>query len=287
MKNFNYPEWVLVLWAARRLGRAVRWTSERGEDFLSSDQGRDNRTSARLALGPDGAFLGIDVATIADMGAYLSSAGPISSTMPASSAIGGGYAIPAAFLDVRGVFTNTVPIDAYRGAGKPESNYLTERLVDAAARAMGIDPIAIRRRNLVSRFPYRTAMGFTIDGGRFAENLDELTARADLGGFDVRRAASRRHGRLRGLGIASFIETARGQPTEGAAVRFGADGQVEIAVGTQSNGQGHETSSPSSPRTSSACRWSASAMSRPTRESWGSAPAMVAHGRCSWAARRC
>ncbi|MCC7275811.1 MAG: xanthine dehydrogenase family protein molybdopterin-binding subunit, partial [Alphaproteobacteria bacterium] len=242
MKNFNYPEWVLVLWAARRLGQAVRWTAERGEDFLSSTQGRDNHTRARLALGPEGEFLGIAVETIASMGAYLSSAGPISSTVPASTAIGGGYAIPAAFLDVRGVFTNTVPIDAYRGAGKPESNYLTERLVDAAARETGIDPIAIRRRNLVSRFPYRTAMGLTIDGGRFAANLDDLRALGDLAGFAARRAASRQQGRLRGLGIAAFIETARGQPTEGAAVRFTADDRVEIAVGTQSNGQGHETS---------------------------------------------
>ncbi|MGE0714244.1 MAG: xanthine dehydrogenase family protein molybdopterin-binding subunit [Alphaproteobacteria bacterium] len=242
MKNFNYPEWVLVLWAARRFGRPVRWASDRGEDFLSSTQGRDNHTRARLALGPEGEFLGISVETVANMGAYLSSSGPISSTMPASSAIGGGYAIPAAFLDVRGAFTNTVPIDAYRGAGKPESNYLTERLVDAAARELGMDPIAIRRRNLVASFPYRTAMGYTIDGGRFAANLDDLRPLADLDGFAARRAASQERGRLRGLGIAAFIETARGQPTEGAAVRFGDDDRIEISVGTQSNGQGHETS---------------------------------------------
>jgi carbon-monoxide dehydrogenase large subunit len=242
MKNFAYPEWVLVLWAARRLGRRVRWVSERGEDFVSSSQARDNLTRARLALGPDGRFLALEAETIANMGAYLSSAGPISSTLPASTAMGGGYAIPAVFMDVRGVFTNTVPIDAYRGAGKPESNYLIERLVELASRELGFDPLELRRRNLVAEFPHRTAIGITIDGGRFAANLDSAASRAGIAGFAARREEARRRGALRGLGIACFIETSRGQPSEKAAIRFDAEGNPSVIVGTQSNGQGHETS---------------------------------------------
>ena len=140
VKNFLYPEWVLVLWAARRLGRPVKWVAERGEEFVSSAQGRDNRTRARLALDADGRFLALEVDTVANLGAYLSTNGPGSSTNSPASAMGGVYAIPAVFMAVRGVFTNTVPIDAYRGAGKPEANYLIERLVELAARRLGPRP---------------------------------------------------------------------------------------------------------------------------------------------------
>ncbi|MBM0207090.1 xanthine dehydrogenase family protein molybdopterin-binding subunit, partial [Micromonospora sp. STR1s_5] len=155
-KNILYPEWVLVLFATRKLGRPVRWTSERTEDFLSSAQGRDNRTRARLALDEGGKFLALDIETTADMGAYLSALGPVIPTNSASTAMGGVYDVPAVFMDVRGAFTNTVPVDAYRGAGKPEANYIIERLVDAAARKTGISPSELRRRNIVSRFPHRT-----------------------------------------------------------------------------------------------------------------------------------
>lgn len=241
-KNFLYPEWVLVLWAARRLGRPVRWVADRSEDFLSTAHGRDNRTQARLALDADGRFRALDVATIANMGAYLSTGGPGSPTNAASTAMGGLYDIPAIFMRVRGVFTNTVPVDAYRGAGKPEANYLIERLVDAAARQLGFDRLALRRQNLISRFPHRTAMGMLIDGGDFVANLDAAAVHADWAGFTARRAAAAQRGRLRGLGITCYLETSRGAPGEMAAVQMETDGTAVLRVGTQSNGQGHETS---------------------------------------------
>ncbi len=200
VKNFLYPEWVLVLWAARRLGRPVKWVAERGEEFVSSAQGRDNHTRARLALDRDGRFLALDVDTVANLGAYLSTNGPGSSTNSPASAMGGVYDIPAVFMAVRGVFTNTVPIDAYRGAGKPEANYLIERLVDRAARRLALDPVALRRRNLISRFPYRSGLGVTIDCGRFAANLDEMAQRLLTGRLCRRRreaAAARQAARAR------------------------------------------------------------------------------------------
>jgi carbon-monoxide dehydrogenase large subunit len=244
MKNFLYPEWVLVLFAARRLGRPVKWVGERGEDFLSSAQGRDNHTKGRLALDEDGRFLALEAETVANLGAYMSTNGPGSSTNSPSTALGGVYAIPAMFMSVRGAFTNTVPIDAYRGAGKPEANYLTERLVELAGRRLAIDPTELRRRNLIRDFPYRGALGIVIDSGRFAANLDAAAGQAQPVAFAARRAAAASAGKLRGLGIACFLETARGTPNEGAEIRFEADGGVSLLLGTQSNGQGHETSYP-------------------------------------------
>jgi aerobic carbon-monoxide dehydrogenase large subunit len=244
MKNFLYPEWVLVLWAARRFGRPVKWVAERAEEFVSGTQGRDNRTRARLGLDENGRFLALDVSTVANLGAYLSSNGPGSSTNSPATAMGGVYAIPAIFMDVRGVFTNTVPIDAYRGAGKPEANYLIERLIDIAARRLGRDPISLRRQNMIVKFPYRSALGMNIDCGRFADNLDEALSRARDRDYVARHAASAARGRLRGLGAGCFLETARGTPNEGAEIRFDPDGQVSLILGTQSNGQGHETSFP-------------------------------------------
>ncbi len=241
VKNALYPEWVMLLWAARELGRPVRWMSERAEDFVTTAQGRDNVTRARLALDADGHFLALDVDTVANLGAYLSSGGPGSSTNAPANAIGSGYVIPAIFMDVRGVFTNTVPIDAYRGAGKPEVNYMIERLIDEAARRCGFDAIELRRRNLVREFPYRKALGTVIDCGRFADNLDAAIVAADHSGFAVRREASRKRGMLHGVGVTCFMETARGAPNEGAELRFDDDGRVALLVGTQSNGMGHET----------------------------------------------
>src|SRR5579872_6156509 len=197
VKNFLYPEWVLVLWAARRLGQPVRWVAERGEEFVSSAQGRDNRTRGRLALDAEGRFLALEVETVANLGAHLSTNGPGSSTNSPASAMGGVYSIPAVSMRVRGVFTNTVPIDAYRGAGKPEANYLTERLVELAARRLAIDPVELRRRNVIRDFPYRGALGIVIDSGKFAANLDAAAARAA-------RKRAPGDGRLRGVGIASF-----------------------------------------------------------------------------------
>ena len=244
MKNYVYPEYVLVLWAARKLGRPVRWVSERAEDFVSSAHGRDFVARAKLALDKNGRFLALDVRALANMGAYLSTNGPISSTNAAGSAMGGVYNIPAISVEVRGVFTNTQPVDAYRGAGKPEANYLIERLVNLAAVRTGIDAVKLRRRNIIGRFPHRTAMGMTIDGGRFAANLDDAVALADFEGFRKRRRQSKKAGLLRGIGLACFLETARGVPIEFARAAFEADGTVSLAVGTQSNGQGHETAYP-------------------------------------------
>jgi carbon-monoxide dehydrogenase large subunit len=244
MKNYVYPEYVLVLWAARKLGRPVRWVSERAEDFVSSAHGRDFFARSRLALDEHGRFLGLEVRAVANMGAYLSTNGPISSTNAAGSAMGGVYDIPSIFVEVRGAFTNTPPIDAYRGAGKPEANYLIERLVNLASARTGIDAVKLRRRNIVRRFPHRTAMGMKIDGGRFGASLDEAIALADLDGFRKRRRQSVKAGLLRGIGLACFLETSRGTPSEFARVAFEPDGTVSLAVGTQSNGQGHETAYP-------------------------------------------
>ncbi len=241
VKNALYPEWVMQLWAARQLGCPIKWIGERAEDFVTTAQGRDNVMRARLALDAAGSFLALDVYTIANLGAYLSSGGPGSSTNAPANAIGSGYVIPAIFMDVEGVFTNTVPIDAYRGAGKPEVNYMIERLIDEAARRCNFDPADLRRRNLVREFPYRKALGTVIDCGRFADNIDDAIAAADHAGFAARRTTTERQGRLRGIGITCFMETARGAPNEGAEIRFDEDGRVALLVGTQSNGMGHET----------------------------------------------
>jgi aerobic carbon-monoxide dehydrogenase large subunit len=241
VKNALYPEWVMQLWAARALGRPIKWISERAEDFISTAQGRDNVTRARLGLDADGRFVALDVSTIANLGAYLSSGGPGSSTNAPANAMGSGYVIPAIFMDVRGAFTNTVPIDAYRGAGKPEVNYMIERLIDEAARRCGFDAIDLRRRNLVADFPYCKALGTVIDCGRFAANLDDGVTAADHAGFAARRDTAKARGKLRGIGVTCFMETARGAPNEGAEIRFDDDGRVALHVGTQSNGMGHET----------------------------------------------
>ncbi len=240
-KNFLYPEWILLLWAARKLGRPVRWEADRAEEFVSSAQGRDIAAKARLGLAQDGRFLALDIEMVANHGAYLSGNGPGAAAVAASTAHGGVYDIPAIAADVRGAFTNTVPVDAYRGAGKPEANYITERCIEAAARQFGFDPAELRRKNLIVSFPHKTAMGLTIDSGGFVDNLDRAVAKADVAGFDARRAEAKARGKLLGLGIACFLETSRGAPNEGAEVRFETGGHVTVAVGTESNGQGHET----------------------------------------------
>jgi carbon-monoxide dehydrogenase large subunit len=240
-KNFLYPEWVLLLWAARKLGKPVRWTAERGEDFLGCAQGRDVACKARLALDASGRFLAYHVSMTANLGAYLSGNGPGSVAVAAMTAQGGVYDIPLVHAEGRGAFTNTVPVDAYRGAGKPEANYLIERAIEAAARKLGRDPADLRRQNLIRSYPYRTALGIAIDSGDFLGNLEQAVRRAETQAFEARRAEAKARGKLRGLGVACFLETSRGAPNEGAEVRFHADGNVTVAVGTESNGQGHET----------------------------------------------
>ncbi len=244
MKNFVYPEWVLVLWLARKLRRPVRWIGERTEDFVSSTHGRDYTAEARLALDEAGRFLALEVRAAANMGAYLSTNGPLSPTSAAASAMGGVYSIPSILLEVRGAFTNTPPLDAYRGAGKPEANYIIERLIDIAARQTGLDAVELRRRNVVSSFPHVTAMGMKIEDGRFGANLDDAVDAADHTGYPARRRDSEARGMLRGRSVCCFLETARGAPNEVARVAFQGDGTVLLSVGTQSNGQGHETAYP-------------------------------------------
>jgi aerobic carbon-monoxide dehydrogenase large subunit len=244
IKNCLYPEWVMLLWSARHLGRPVKWVEDRAEDFVSTAQGRDNVSRGRLALDANGGFLALDVSTVAGLGAYMSGGGPGSSTNAPAAAMGGGYVIPAIFMDVRGIFTNTAPIDAYRGAGKPEANYLIERLIDKAAHQCGFDSIDLRRRNSIASFPYQKALGTVIDCGRFAANIDDVLPLAGHASFPSRRATSQKNGLLRGIGVACFLETARGAPNEGAEIRFAGDDTVTLLVGTQSNGQGHETAYP-------------------------------------------
>jgi aerobic carbon-monoxide dehydrogenase large subunit len=239
MKNVLYPEWVLVLWAARRLGRPVKWIADRSEDFVASTHGRDSVIRARMALDRDGRFLALETAVLANMGAYVSTVAPVVPTMAMASAMGGVYDIPLIAFQTRGVFTNTTPVDAYRGAGKPEANYLIERCIDIAATELGIDALELRRKNILRRFPYRSAMGLSVEQGSFAHAIDHAVAAAT--GFDARRKISRARGRLRGLGYACFLETARGQPNEVAEVLLSEDGAIDLKVGTHSNGQGHET----------------------------------------------
>ena len=240
-KNYLYPEWPLLILAARRTGRPVHWAAQRSEEIAAGAHGRDFRARARLALDDSGRFRALDVRAVANLGGGLSSSGPHSSTLAPATALGGVYAIPHVYLETRGAFTNCAPIDAYRGAGKPEANYIVERLVDKAARELGTDPAELRQRNVIRSFPYRTSLGQTIDTGDFAANIEGAMLRADREGFARRRADSERAGRLRGFGIACFLETSRGPDREGAEVRVGADGTVEVRLGTDSTGQGHET----------------------------------------------
>lgn len=241
LKNFVYPEWALLLWAAWRHGRPVKWVAARGEDFIGAAHGRDSRVKARLALDADGNFLALDGEITGNMGAYLSGGGPGVASRAFMTAIGGIYRIPAVHFRAVGVFTNTQCVDAYRGAGKPEANFITERLIEVAARRLGFDPVELRLRNAIDSFPYETALGQSIDCGRMRANIEDAVRHADRTGFAERRAATERTGKLRGLGFACFLETSRGAVEEGAEVRFAADGKVEIALGTESQGQGHET----------------------------------------------
>ena len=242
MKNVVHPEYVALLWAARRLGRQVRWIADRTEDFLSAAHGRDNLTTARLALDGKGRFLALHVSSLCNLGAYVSALGPGAHTNSPASAMGGVYDVPAVFMDVRGAFTHTVPIDAYRGAGKPEANYLIERLVDIAARQMGIDRVELRRRNVIRAFPHVSALGIPMDSGRFAATIEAAALHA--AGFEGRRAEAARRGVLLGQGVACFLETSRGAPTEWAKVRFQPGGIIDLLTGTQNNGQGLETAFP-------------------------------------------
>ncbi len=243
MKIFVYPETVLVLFAARCLGRPVRWISERGEGFLSDTQGRDHVTLAELATDKDGKALGIRVTTTANMGAYLSNYAPFIPTGCYAPMLSGLYTFPTGYAEVTTVFTNTVPVDAYRGAGRPEAAYLVERLMDAAARDIGMAPDEFRRRNFIPKeaLPYTTAFDQTYDSGDFAGLLQRGLKAIDYADFEARRAEAARFGRLRGLGFACYGEVCGSNGEETARLKVKEDGGVELWIGTQTNGQGHFT----------------------------------------------
>jgi aerobic carbon-monoxide dehydrogenase large subunit len=243
MKVFVYAEMVLVLWAAKKLGRPVRWISDRSEAFISDSHGRDNVTRAELALDGAGRILAVRVQTTANLGAYLSQFGPYIPTLAAKGMQTGVYDIPAAYNEVKGVFTNTVPVDAYRGAGRPEAAYIVERLIDAAGRATGLGPVEIRRRNMIppQAMPYTTSLGTTFDVGDFPRLLGEAVNDSDWDGFEARRREAKARGKLRGIGLAYYIETCGGGPSTPAMIRVEPDRTVTVIVGNQSNGQGHET----------------------------------------------
>jgi carbon-monoxide dehydrogenase large subunit len=243
MKLYLYAEHVLVAFAARQVGRPVKWASERTEAFQSDTHGRDNITLGELALDKDGKFLAMRTKNYANMGAYLSTFAPFIPTGAGTKVLASVYGFEAIHANVLGVMTHTVPVDAYRGAGRPESNYLVERLIDTAAREIGIDRVELRRRNMVSQaqMPFVTAMGQRYDSGDFRQLLDTAMAKIDWAGFEARRADAKARGKQRGIGVAYYLEATGGGPTENAKVVFAEDGMVDVYVGTQSTGQGHET----------------------------------------------
>lgn len=256
-KGKHYPEETALAYAARRLRAPVKWVATRAESFVSDYQGRDHLTHAALALDRDGHFLALKVSTLANLGAYVSSFGAAIPSAIYSALLAGVYRTPAVFVESTGVLTNTVPTDAYRGAGRPEAAYVLERLADQAARALSLDRAEIRRRNLiaVTQMPYKTPIGPTYDSGDFPRMLAQALALADYAGFARRRAQAARRGRLRGIGIACYVESSGVAPSrfagalgaragfyESAAIRLEPDGAVQARLGTHNHGQGHQTS---------------------------------------------
>ncbi|WP_375461391.1 xanthine dehydrogenase family protein molybdopterin-binding subunit [uncultured Enterovirga sp.] len=241
-KLFMFREYPLCCIAAERTGAPVRWTSDRSEHFVADAQGRDNLVTAELALDAEGRFLGLRIDLKADMGGYLSAYAPYIPTLGAEMAPGV-YHIPAVHVRIRGYYTHTLPVDAYRGAGRPEAAYLIERLVEYAATEIGMDPQALRALNFIQpgQMPYRTATGKVYDTGDFAGTMRLAQERADWAGFPARRDEAARRGCHRGIGLATYVEACAGGGGERALVRLDADGGVTVLIGTQSSGQGHET----------------------------------------------
>jgi carbon-monoxide dehydrogenase large subunit len=241
-KLFPYREYALIAVAARKLKKTIKWTADRADHFVGDAQGRDNVTTARMALAEDGKFLGMDVDLMGDMGAYLSTFGPY---IPHGGAgmLPGLYDIQAFHCRVRTVFTNTVPVDAYRGAGRPEAAYVVERLVDAAARKLGMTPDAIRRKNFIApkAMPYKTATGKVYDSGDFTAHMKRAMEIANWKEFPRRAKAAKKQGFVRGIGLATYVEVCGTMGEETANVALDPNGDVSILIGTQSTGQGHQT----------------------------------------------
>jgi carbon-monoxide dehydrogenase large subunit len=253
-KIFIYPEEVVCLWAARKVRRPVKWTAERSESFLTDAHGRDHVTKAELALDEHGKILALRAHTIANLGAYMST---FSSSVPTylyATLLSGQYDIPQIYCEVDAVYTNTASVDAYRGAGRPEAAFVVERLVEVAAREMGIDPADLRKRNFIKSFPHQTPVIMNYDSGDYGASLKKAMELADVKGFNKRKREAARHGKLRGLGYSAYIEACGIAPSqavgslgagvglwESAEVRVNPTGSVEVLTGTHAHGQGHET----------------------------------------------
>ena len=253
-KIYLYAEDVVVTWASKQVNRPVKWTAERSESFQSDAHGRDHLTIAELAMDKDGKFLAMRVDTTASMGAYLSTFASCIPTILYATLLAGQYATPAIFCQVTAVFTNTAPVDAYRGAGRPEATYVVERLVETAAREMKLDPAEIRRRNFITQFPYQTPVALQYDSGNYHQTLEHALKLADVAGYPARKAESAKRGKLRGLGYSCYIEAcgiapsniagalgARAGLFEAGEVRVHPTGKVTVFTGSHSHGQGHET----------------------------------------------
>ena len=240
-RNHTYPEFALVLWAAKRCGRPVKWTCERSEAFLSDYAGRDLITRAELALDQDGRFLALRSENISNIGTHTVSFVPLAR---GPTVCNGVYVMPAAHAVSKAVYTNTTATASYRGAGRPESMFVIERLIDMAAAETGIDRIELRRRNMIpaDAIPYANPVGVTYDSGDFGPSMEKVLSLIGWDGFAARRAEARARGRLRGIGLANYIETATGYPQERGEMEILPDGTVDLVMGTQSSGQGHETS---------------------------------------------
>ncbi len=255
-KICHYAEEAILTWASAKVPQPIKWTAERSESFITDAHGRDHETRAELALASDGTFLGLRVATKANIGAYLSTFGSAVPTYLYATLLAGVYTTPAIYAEVKTVFTNTVPVDSYRGAGRPECSYLLERLVTKAAREIGMDPVELRRKNMIQadQFPYQTPVALQYDVGDYPGSLDTALRASDYAGFEARRAESESNGKRRGIGISTYIEAcgiapsavagalgARAGLYESAQVRVHPTGSVTVYTGSHSHGQGHET----------------------------------------------
>ena len=255
-KIYHYAEEAMLTWASKKVGRPIKWTADRSDSFMTDAQGRDHVTTGELALDKDGKFLGLRVSTNANMGGYLSTFAPAIPTYLYATLLAGLYKTPVIYCEVKAYFTNTVPVDAYRGAGRPEACYLLERLVEQAARETGIDKTDIRRKNFIAAadMPYQTPVALEYDSGDFVKNLEDGLKSADYAGFAARRAESEKNGKLRGIGLATYIEAcgiapsavagalgARAGLFESAEVRVHPTGSVTVFTGAHQHGQGHET----------------------------------------------
>jgi carbon-monoxide dehydrogenase large subunit len=255
-KIYHYAEEAIVTWAAAKLRRPVKWTAERNESFITDAHARDHVTTAEMALDEQGSFLALRVSTLANLGAYLSTFGPAIPTWFHATLLAGVYKTPAIYCEVKGLFTNTVPVDAYRGAGRPEAAYILERLVDVIAHDLGFDRVELRRRNFIPKnaFPYQTPVGFTYDSGDYEATLNAAIAAADVAGFEERRRKARAEGKLRGLGYSTYVEACGAAPSaiagalgaraglyEVANIRVNPTGSISVFTGSHSHGQSHET----------------------------------------------